>query len=37
MAYLNRIGGAGSGDRLRYEKRMVDDWFARQFLSKGRG
>lgn len=31
MVYLNRTGVYGSGDRLRYEKRMIDDWFARQF------
>lgn len=31
MSYLNRINSYSSGDTLRYEKRMIDDWFAQQF------
>lgn len=34
MVYLNRIGVYSSGDRLRYEKRMIDDWFAKQFPAR---
>lgn len=36
MAYLQRIGGYyGSSEPLRYEKRMLDDWFAAQFGAAG--
>lgn len=31
MAYLNRLNSYSTGDSLRYEKRMIDDWFAQQF------
>ena len=31
MAYLQRIGHYGDSDPLRYEKRMLDEWFAAQF------
>ncbi|MDC8760745.1 DUF3016 domain-containing protein [Janthinobacterium fluminis] len=34
MSYLNRINGYASGDRLRYEKKMIDEWFAKQFGAK---
>ena len=37
MAYMRNINRYGSGDRLRYEKRMIDDWFAKQFQAAPRG
>ncbi len=33
MAYLDRINGYVDGDSLRYEKRMVDDWFKAKFAA----
>lgn len=36
MDYLGHINGYASGDRLRYEKRMIDDWFAKEFGVKTR-
>lgn len=36
MSYLNRLNSYSTGDSLRYEKRMIDDWFAQQF-GKGKG
>ncbi|MES2739381.1 MAG: DUF3016 domain-containing protein [Pseudomonadota bacterium] len=32
MNYLNRINRYNSGDSLRYEKHMLDDWFQAAFL-----
>ncbi len=37
MAYMSNINRYSSGDRLRYEKRMIDDWFAKQFKAVPRG
>jgi hypothetical protein len=37
MAYMSNINRYAPGDRLRYEKRMIDDWFARQFKAAPRG
>jgi len=34
MNYLNRINRLTDGDRLRYEKRMVEDWFNKTILQK---
>jgi hypothetical protein len=34
MAYLNRLNKYSSGDNLRYEKQMIDDWFAEKFRAK---
>ncbi|MDO8068297.1 MULTISPECIES: DUF3016 domain-containing protein [unclassified Janthinobacterium] len=31
MSYLTRINRYSSGDKLRYEKQMIDDWFASTF------
>ncbi|MFM2086812.1 MAG: hypothetical protein RLZZ237_1681, partial [Pseudomonadota bacterium] len=31
MSYLSRINPYSSGDRLRYEKLMIDDWFSNTF------
>lgn len=31
MSYLSRINRYSSGDRLRYEKLMIDDWFTNTF------
>ncbi len=36
MDYLGHINGYASGDSLRYEKRMIDDWFAKEFGVKAR-
>jgi len=33
MAYQDRINRYSSGDPLRYEKQMMDDWFQKEFLS----
>ena len=35
MDYLGRINRYSDGDTLRYEKRMIDDWFKAKF-SRGR-
>lgn len=34
MNYLNRMNRMNDGDRLRYEKRMVEDWFNKTILQK---
>jgi hypothetical protein len=31
MMYMNRLSRYGDGDTLRYEKRMIDDWFKQKF------
>ncbi|KAB0330931.1 DUF3016 domain-containing protein [Janthinobacterium sp. PLB04] len=31
MSYLTRINHYSSGEKLRYEKAMIDDWFAKTF------
>lgn len=31
MMYLNRLPRYADGDTLRYEKRMIDDWFKQKF------
>lgn len=31
MSYLTRINRYSSGEKLRYEKQMIDDWFANTF------
>lgn len=36
MAYLDRINRYSDGDTLRYEKRMVDDWFNKKFAANGK-
>lgn len=33
MAYQDRVNRYSSGDPLRYEKQMMDDWFQKEFLS----
>ena len=37
MAYLNRVMRFSEGDRLRYEKQMIDDWFTKKFAPRKRG
>lgn len=37
MAYLDHINSLSDGDPLRYEKRMVDDWFKKKFAVQRRG
>lgn len=37
MTYMNRINRYSSGDALRYEKRMIDDWFSEKFAPRKRG
>ncbi|MBQ5940716.1 MULTISPECIES: DUF3016 domain-containing protein [unclassified Massilia] len=37
MNYLQRINRWSDGDRLRYEKRMIDEWFAKNIAPKRRG
>jgi hypothetical protein len=37
MMYLNRINRYLDGDTLRYEKRMIDDWFTTRFAPRQRG
>lgn len=34
MAYMNRINRYSSGDPLRYEKQMVDDWFKEKIAAR---
>jgi hypothetical protein len=34
MNYLNRINRLTDGDRLRYEKRMIEEWFNKAILHK---
>lgn len=36
MTYLHRPGLATSGDRLRYEKAMIDQWFRARFAREDR-
>jgi hypothetical protein len=36
MAYTDRINRYGDGDTLRYEKRMIDDWFTKKFAARPR-
>jgi len=36
MGYLDRINGYSDGDPLRFEKRMVDDWFRKKFVVGGK-
>ena len=36
-AYLWRAGLTRSGDRLQYEERMLEDWFARRIARAGGG
>jgi hypothetical protein len=37
MMYLNRLPRYADGDMLRYEKRMIDDWFKQKFAVGKRG
>ena len=37
MSYLNRVSRFSDGDSLRYEKRMIEDWFNRTILQKKPG
>lgn len=37
MMYLNRINRYSDGDTLRYEKRMIDDWFKEKFAARKQG
>jgi hypothetical protein len=37
MAYLDRVMRFSEGDRLRYEKQMIDDWFTKKFAPRQRG
>ncbi len=37
MAYLSRLNKYSTGDSLRYEKQMIDDWFAEKFRIKRSG
>ena len=37
MSYLNRINRMSDSENLRYEKRMIDDWFNKTFLGKKTG
>jgi hypothetical protein len=37
MMYLGRISRYSDGDTLRYEKRMIDDWFTQKFAPRKRG
>ncbi|NNG24787.1 DUF3016 domain-containing protein [Telluria aromaticivorans] len=37
MSYLNRISRFSDSDSLRYEKRMIDDWFNKTILQKKPG
>jgi hypothetical protein len=34
MNYLNHLNRYPDGDRLRYEKQMIDDWYAKTFAHK---
>ncbi|APA71669.1 MULTISPECIES: DUF3016 domain-containing protein [unclassified Janthinobacterium] len=36
MAYMTRINPYSTGDKLRYEKLMIDDWFAKTFGAKAK-
>ncbi|GGE85812.1 DUF3016 domain-containing protein [Massilia psychrophila] len=37
MAYLERINRYSDGDTLRYEKRMIGDWFKNKFVVRRQG
>ena len=37
MNYLNRLNRLADGDTLRYEKRMIDDWFKNKFVARKQG
>jgi hypothetical protein len=37
MGYLQRINRYSDGDTLRYEKRMIDDWFKAKFSRRRHG
>lgn len=37
MDYLGHINRYADGDSLRYEKRMIDDWFRKKFAAHRRG
>ena len=38
MTYLGGLNQYDQGDNLRYEKKMIDDWFAQRFVPRpGRG
>ena len=37
MSYLNRVSRFSDGDSLRYEKRMIEDWFNKTILQKKPG
>ncbi|WGG49910.1 DUF3016 domain-containing protein [Rugamonas sp. DEMB1] len=37
MNYQDRISRYGGDDALRYEKQMLDEWFAKRFAPAGRG
>lgn len=37
MSYLDRINRYSDGDTLRYEKRMIDDWFMAKFSRRRHG
>jgi len=36
MSFMDRIGRANDSDSLRYEKRMIDDWFYTAILPRDR-
>ena len=33
LSYLDRLNRYSSGDPIRYEKRMLDDWFGKEFAA----
>jgi hypothetical protein len=37
MMYMSRLNRYFDGDTLRYEKRMIDEWFMRKFTPRRRG
>jgi hypothetical protein len=37
MVYMSRLNRYSDGDRLRYEKRMIDDWFKQTIVAKQPG
>jgi hypothetical protein len=37
MTYMDRISRYSDGDRLRYEKHMIDDWFKKTIVAKQPG
>jgi hypothetical protein len=37
MSYLDRSSRYADGDTLRYEKRMIDDWFKKKFVARRQG